>query len=285
MPPEASPNGGADLAEDVAAILTHRHDNGADFWASPEAKVYVGHPFSTIGALGMLHELGLDATHEAVAGGLDLLLEASRPDGRIRLGPKTPMYPCYTAEAARTLCRFGLAEHEVLARCFAYFLDAAHETGGWRCSFSRFGKGPETAFANPGATLFVLDALRFRPELRAGVAVVDAAVDSLLSHWETRLPLGPCHYGIGSRFLKLEYPMLRYNLFAFVHVLSFYPRATADPRFREALAVLEEKVDEEGRVRVESPHRSLKGLRFCAKGEPSAPATARYGEIRANLAA
>jgi len=35
---------------------------------------------------------------------------------------------------------------------------------------------------------------------------------------------------------------------------------------------------------VERPHRDLKGLRFCARGQPSEPATRRVGEIRRNLA-
>ena len=75
--------------------------------------------------------------------GLELVLAACRDDGRIRVGPKSPMYPCYTAEAARTLCRFGLIEHEGVRRTAEYLLGATHESGRWRCSFSRFGKGPE----------------------------------------------------------------------------------------------------------------------------------------------
>lgn len=62
----------------------------------------------------------------------------------------------------------------------------------------------------------------------------------------------------------------------------------ADPTPREdigALVVLDEKADAEGRIMVESPHRALKGLRFCAKGEPSAAATRRNREMRAKLGA
>ncbi len=115
-----------------------------------------------------------------------------------------------------------------------------------------------------------------------GAPAVARAVASLLSHWETRVPLGPCHYGIGTRFLRTEYPFLRYNLFFDVYVLSFFEDARADPRFGEALQMLESKLDA-GRVVVEQPHRGVKELRFCAKGHPSDRATARYGEIVANL--
>ena len=271
------------LEQDVAAVLSRRHENGGDFWASADGKVYVGNPYSTIGALGLLHELGLPRSHEAVSGGLDLIRSAARSDGRIRLGPKTPMYPCYTAEAARMLCRFGLADEPIVEQTVRYFLESTHETGGWRCSFSRFGKGPETACGSPGATLLALDVLRHRPEHRSDDEPARGAVELLLGHWVTREPLGPCHHGIGSRFLQVEFPFVRYNLFYYVYVLSFYASARSDPRFREALATLAGKVNEDGQVIVEAPHRGLGGLQFCARGKPSHLATVRYDEIRSNV--
>ena len=269
---------------DVDRVLARRHDNGADYWASPEGKIYVGNPFSTISSLLILHELEVPSHHEAVAGGIELILAACREDGRIRVGPKSPMYPCYTAEASRVLARFGLGSRDSMRRTIEYFLSAAHELGGWRCSFSRFGKGPETEFANPGATLLVLDTLRFVEELRAGHPVVEQAVEFLLGHWVTREPLGPCHWGIGSKFLRIEYPFLRYNLFFFVYTLSFFTRVKDDPRFLEALGQLESKLDDDGSIVVEAPHRNLGNLRLCARGLPSEPATRRLRELRVNLA-
>ncbi|MEN8374798.1 MAG: prenyltransferase [Gemmatimonadota bacterium] len=266
-------------AADVEAILARRHDNGGDFWATPDGRVYVGNPYSTISSLLMLHELDVSVDHEAVRGALDAVLARWREDGRIRLAPKAPLYPCYTAEAARVLCRFGLAGDERVRRTVSHLLESAHETGGWRCDFSRFGRGPETECANPGATLYVLDVLRFYPERVDEADVVDRAIESLLDHWDVRSPLGPCHWGIGSLFMQVEFPFLRYNLFYYVYVLSHFERARADARFRSALAELSSRLDAEGRIVVERPHRGLKGLAFCEKGAPSAVATRRYLEI------
>ena len=42
-------------------------------------------------------------------------------------------------------------------------------------------------------------------------------------------------------FGKLEYPFLRYNLFFWVYVLSFYEVARRSRAFRQALAALDEK--------------------------------------------
>jgi len=267
---------------DVDAILAKRHANGGDFWASTDGRIYVGNPFSTLSSLGMLHELGVTESHEAVRGGLDLVLESWRDDGRIRLAPKAPLYPCYTAEAARVLGRFGYAGDKRVQRTVSYFLESAHDSGGWRCNFTRLGRGPETECANPGATLLVLDVLRCTGHTDAG-DVVDCAVESLLAHWETRAPCGPCHWGIGSRFMQIEFPFLRYNLFYYVYVLSFYPVARADARFGAAADAVASKLDPDGRVIVENPHRGLKGLTFCRRREPSELATARYREVLANL--
>jgi len=93
----------AEWQTDIDSILARRNDNDTDFWATPDGRIYVGNPYSTISSLCMLHELGVGQDHEAVAGGVATIVEASRHDGRIRVAPKAPLYPCYTAEAARTL--------------------------------------------------------------------------------------------------------------------------------------------------------------------------------------
>lgn len=82
--------------------------------------------------------------------------------------------------------------------------------------------------------------------------------------------------------MQVAYPFAAYNLFFYVHVLSFYARARGDARFLDALRVLESKTVD-GQVVVERPNPRLGGLVFCRKGQPSELATARYREILANL--
>ena len=59
--------------------------------------------------------------------------------------------------------------------------------------------------------------------------------------------------------MQIEYPFLRYNLFFYAYVLSFYDAATSDRRFRQVLRALESKLVD-GNVVVESPNRGLAGL-------------------------
>lgn len=268
---------------DVEAVLARRHDNGGDFWATPDGRLGVGEPFSTVTALLLLYELKVPRTHETVCGALELLLRAWRPDGRFRLAPSGALYPCATAAAARVLCRFGYATDPRLRKTFAHLLETQYEDGGWRCNKFPYGRGPETRFSNPGVTLPVLDIFRFTEHLNTNPAL-DRAVDSLLDHWVVRRPLGPCHFGIGTLFVQVEFPFLRYNLFHYVYVLSFYERARRDRRYLEALRTFESKLDARRQVIVERPNRRLAHLSICETGRPSAIATVRYREMAKNLA-
>lgn len=265
---------------DVEVIMATRRDNGADYWATPDRRLAKGGPFSTIEAPALLVELGVDPAEEVLRGAAELLLSAWREDGRFRLTPSGAIYPCHTINAARVLSLLGHAADDKLRRTFDHLLGTLHDDGGWRCKKFSFGRGPETEFSNPGPTLAALDALRL-----AGLTVSApaGAVELLLEHWVSRAPLGPCHYGIGTLFLQVGYPFAGYNLFHYVHVLSFYAQARHDPRFREALAALESQLVD-GQIVVGRVHRRLADLVFCRQGEPSELGTARYQEVLANLA-
>lgn len=269
--------------QDITRVLEQRDANGADFWATEDGRVGVGEPFSAISALLLLYELGLDASHEAVAGGLEALLKNWREDGRIRVGPKGAIYPCHTANIARVLCRFGLTEDERLQTTLGQLLEDRHDDGGWRCKRVPMGKSAITDASNPGVTLFALDALRFDPK-NLDSPELKPAIDTLLAHWDSKVPTGPCQFGIGTLFKQTEYPFLRYNLFFYVYVLSFYAHAQSDKRFEEAARLLASKLDEDGQLIIERPHRGLADFELCKKGQPSHWATLRFAEIRENLA-
>ena len=266
---------------DVDAILAKQHANGGESWASGDGRVGVGSPFSTIQCVVILSDLGMSAKEPAIAKAAEAILRCWHEDGRFRLAPSGSAYPCHTAAAAKALCRVGYSEDDRLERTFDHLLQTTHTDGGWRCNKFAFGRGPETEFSNPGPTLDVLDAFRFAASHR-GDERLDRAVEFLLDHWLTRKPLGPCHFGIGTLFMKVEYPLLRYNLFNYVYVLSFYNYARGDPRFQDALKSLQSRLVD-GRVVVESPHRELADHSFFKKGHPSEAASRQYRQILENL--
>jgi len=266
---------------DVEIILSHRHDNGDDYWATPDKRLSKGSPFSTYCSAIMLLELGMEPSDPILKKVAELFFGIWRNDGRFKMYPSGGIYPCHTAYAASLLCRMGYVADERIQATLRHFLDTPYTDGGWRCKKFSFGRGPETEYSNPLPTLNVLDAFRFSDYLNNEPSL-DRAVDFLLEHWIIRKPIGPCQYGIGTLFMQVEYPFWGYNLFYYVYVLSFYNRAKKDERFLEAFKALESKVVD-GQIVVERVVPKVAKLTFCKKGKPSELATKRYREIIANL--
>lgn len=266
---------------DIEAILSHRYDNGADYWATPDKRLIKGAPFSTLESVLYLLELGMDPTDPLLKETAELIFGTWQEDGRFKVYPKGAIYPCQTVNAANVLCHLGFASDARLQKTFQHLLDTQYIDGGWRCNKFFYGRGPETEYSNPLPTLTALDAFRFSNYLNKEQAL-DQAVEFLLEHWTMKKPIGPCHYGIGTLFMQLEYPFRNYNLFIYVYVLSFYNRAKEDRRFLEALSMLEAKIVN-GQIIIERVNRKLAGLSFCKKGEPSELGTIRYQEILKNL--
>ncbi len=266
---------------DVEAILSHRHDNGADLWATPDRRLLKGSPFSTFESVLYLLELGVSPEEPVMKVAADLIFSVWQDDGRFRIYPKGSIYPCQTAIAAKTLCYLGYASDDRLQKTFRHFLDTQYKDGGWRCNKFSFGHGEETEYSNPQPTLNALDAFRFSDYFHKEQAL-NRAVDFLLEHWVIRKPIGPCHYGIGTLFMQVEYPFRNYNLFQYVYVLSFYICARNDSRFLEAFEELKSRI-RDGQIIVERVVPKLAKLSFCKKGAPSALATKRYNEILENL--
>ena len=266
---------------DVDAILSHRYDGGADYWTTPDKRVLKGSPFSAYNSALMLLELGMEPSEQVLKEVAELFFSLRKEDGRFKLYPGGSVYPCQTAHALNLLCNMGYQADERVQATYRHLLETRHTDGGWRCNNTTYGRGPETECSNPFPTLVALNAFRFGGCLKDEPSL-DRAVEFLLGHWTVRKPIGPCHYGIGTLFMQVEYPFYTYNLFYYVFVLSFYERARKDERFLEALAALESKMAD-GQIVVERVVPKLAKFAFCKKGEPSELGTKRYREILANL--
>ncbi len=266
---------------DIEEILSHRHDNGVDYWTTPDRRLLKGAPFTTLESVLYLLELGMPPEDEVLKGAASLIFDARREDGRFKISPSGGIYPCQTALAANVLCRLGYGSDERLQKTFTYFLDTQEPDGGWKCRKYSFGRGEETEHSTPYTTLVVLDMFRHSPYFGHD-ASLEKAANFLLEHWVIRRPISPCHYGIGTRFMQIEYPFRGYNLFYYVYVLSHYENARKDMHFLEAFHALEQKT-ENGKIPVERVVPKLAKLRFCSKGCASEAAAGRWKEILKNV--
>jgi len=266
---------------DIEEILSRRFDLGADYWTTEDKRLLKGTPFSALNSALMLLELGMKPSEPILMEVAKLFFSTWKEDGRFKLYPQGGIYPCQTAYAAYFLCRMGYASDARIQKTFEYFLETQYTDGGWRCKKFSFGRGPETEYSTPITTLTALNAFRFSEYLNNEPKLKEP-VKFLLEHWDIRTPISPCHYGMGTRFMQVEYPLSDYNIFNYVYVLSFYNVAKNDKRFREALNVLSSKLVN-GKIIVERNLQNLSKLTFCKKGEPSELATKRYNEIIKNI--
>lgn len=268
------------MTSDLQRILDQRHHLGDDYWTTSDRRLNKGGIFSMLSSLMLLKEL--DYPQDSLVDQcLDLLWAAQKPDGRFKLTPDGSIYPCHTINAFHVLCAWGQGNDPRLNTTIDYLLSTQEKEGGWRCLKFSFGKGPETENANPGPTLCALRAFSLIEGWNRWDAL-EPSVQFLFKHWEAKIPWGPCHYGMGTLFHQVEYPFQTYNLFSYVLTLSFYPPARTDPRFIEALGVLESKL-KNGAVVVERTHPKLADFEFCRKGQVSQKATQQWITILTNL--
>ena len=87
---------------DIEQILSHRTDNGADLWATPEGNLAKGCPLCTLEACYILSELGLTVEDPVLGAAAELLWRAQRPDGRFSLVPKSESVCSSSNEYAST---------------------------------------------------------------------------------------------------------------------------------------------------------------------------------------
>ncbi len=269
--------------ENIDAIFERQNNNGGKFWSRTDGDIHAPHGYSTIDTLSVLGELEVTTNKVPfLTEVIEFVYTYQTPDGSFKYSKTSSKLPCMTA---RILSAFGKINHNIDRRSeksYKQLLDTQWADGGWRCNTVKLGKSILTDASNPGTTLYVLDAFRFRKNSISELIQLEKGVDFILQHWQVKEPVGPCNFGIGSRFLQIEYPFLRYNIFYFVYVLSFYKKAINDNRFLEVYKYLDDKIENDC-LEPENPHKAWRNFDFAKKGKVSEVASKRWIEIKENM--
>ena len=169
------------------------------------------------------------------------------------------------------LSSFGLEDQAPLEEAKALLLSLGEENG-WRCKSSpTLGnfKGPgKREDPCPIANLYALRALSLDPDLKED-ARVKSGIEMLLHHWEIQEEKKYFLFGIGTDFRKLKYPLIWYDILHYADVLSSFPAAVTDPRYKEMLNFLVDQKDENGLYTASSMYMAWKSWSFGDKKKPS----------------
>lgn len=256
--------------------------NGGTCWDRQDESIYNPIGFSTIDFLSIIGDLDCQIENDiTIESGIQKTIKYyDKKTCLFRFSPTSSKLPYVTAKILVFLQKHRY-HFEEMENCYQYFLKTQKNDGGWRCAVVKIGKSPETDASNPGTTLYVLDAFRYRKNSAEVLTKLNKGVDFLLDHWNTRKPLGPCGFGIGTTFMKTEYPFYRYNIFYYTYVLSFYPCACQDKRFLEVMEILRKKKTSTG-IKIEKPHKNWKAILFEGTNECEI-SNGKYLEIENNL--
>lgn len=178
---------------------------------------------------------------------------------------------CDAPTLAYSLLAFGLGDDARVQKGVAH-LAGLVEDNGWRCKgTSVLGK-----FKGPGrredpcpiANVYSLKALSLVPELVDSPAT-RAGTEALLWHWGPECERRVYLFGVGTKFRRLKYPFVWYDILHVADVLSRFPFVRQDPRFREMVDTITGQADGEGRYTAGSMYKAWKGWSFADKKTPS----------------
>jgi hypothetical protein len=232
---------------------------------------------STLADFGLQHDdPGLEQVVEAVlahqspGGALQTVLNISTHFGGT--GQDTWSWIlCDAPTLLYALLAMGLEGEPRLRRAAEHLADQVEENG-WRCvgdlDLGGFRGPGRKADPCPIANVYALKALAQVPDLAGGRAV-QLGVEMLLGHWQHQAERKLYLFGIGTDFRKLKYPFVWYDILHVVDVLSRFPFARDDPRFREMVTAIEAQANADGRYTATSMYRAWKGWSFANKKKPS----------------
>lgn len=233
--------------------------------------------------LTFLADLGIRADDPGMPSIIERILAHRSAEGPFQLHMQIPAHDGGTSETmgAWALCdaplvvyaliKFGLGSDPTVEAAVAY-LAGLVRSNGWPCAVSK----ELGSFRGPGrkedpcpfANLAMLKALSELEAWRDDRAC-QVGADTLLTLWAESQQRHPYMFFMGTDFRKLKVPLVWYDIVHVLAVLSRFDWLRSDARLRDMLAVLQNKMDPEGRFALESVWTAWKDWEFGQKKTPS----------------
>ncbi|HAE61636.1 MAG TPA: hypothetical protein DCG38_04825 [Eubacteriaceae bacterium] len=254
----------------IKAVISRIKDSNVGILALKTGKVKYTSTGNAFWDLFFLADIGLKAEYIQIQDEVNILFELQNNDGTFVLQDGTkPGYFCIPTIILTSLVKMGYADDPHILRFINKIFENQRLDGGWHCAMSRAtGRKLQDSESCPMDNLNVLMLLGQYDQYRNDTRL-NGAIDLLLMHWKRRMePWRPYGFGIGSDFLKLKYPAVKYGILRMLDVLSLYPYAIKSPEFNEMLTfVMNKSID--GKFFAESVSRSYSEFDFGQTKIPS----------------
>jgi hypothetical protein len=262
---DKKPNAAPALQDDaVQALVSRLKSSHVGIPAIKSGRVHYTDAGKAYWDLFFLADIGFSVSDLGLENEAEEIFRFQSPDGSFAIPPNVrDNYFCMSSILLSSLAKMGYHEDSRLAKYIRLVMGSQSYDGGWHCYDDDFGSAEIGSC--PMANLNVLMLLGQYESYRQSTAI-RGALDLLLGHWRERANLHG--FGVGRRFMSLQYPAVKYGILRVLDVLSLFPYAVASPDFQNMLEYVHNKAAD-GRYSADSFDSTYAGFDFAQYGQPS----------------
>jgi hypothetical protein len=216
--------------------------------------------------LFFLADIGLTIKDLGLDNEVDEIFRFQAPDGTFTIPPNVQNnYFCMSAILISSIARMGYRDDSRLKKYIQAVLKSQSNGSGWHCYNDYEMMDIESC---PMDNLNILMLLGQYEQYKKDPRF-NGAVDLLLQHWERRTASWRLYgFGIGKRFMSLQYPAVKYGILRVLDVLSLFQYAVSRRGFQSMLDFVHQKASG-GKYYAELSDGSYSEFDFDQQEEPS----------------
>ena len=251
----------------ITKLVSRLKDNNVGIPALRTGRVHYTETGKAYWDLFLLADIGLTISDLKLDGEAEEIFRFQQRDGSFVIPPNVQdNYYCMSAILISSLARMGYRDDPRLEKYIRVILNSQNFDGGWHCYNGGFDTFGIESWPMDNLNILMLigqyDKYRESPLLKG-------AIDLLLRHWESRgRGWHPHGFGVGRRFMSLQYPAVKYGILRVLDVLSLFPYAVNSGAFQNMLDFVRHKAVD-GKYCAESTDEAYAGVDFAQKEEPS----------------
>jgi hypothetical protein len=224
----------------IARIIHRLKDNQVGIPALKTGKVHYTETGKAYWDLFFLADIGLTISDLELDEEVAEVFRLQAPDGSFIIPPNVrDNYFCMSAILISSIARMGYRDDPRIKKYIQVIFNSQNLDGGWHCYSDGFDRYDIESC--PMDNLNILMLLGQYVRYQKG-SILNGAIDSLLEHWEGRATgWRPHGFGIGRRFMSLNYPAVKYGIMRVLDVLSLFPYAVSRRGFQSMLDFVHQK--------------------------------------------